>query len=523
MPALVTIQRDRYHDSVRLMRLTLELERDDGIDDAIVVLATAHNKELLVENGYSHPELASAGSNDLVIAVRGETLALDVAALEARVAELLSATAPAEGSTERPATLDAALTLLPAAQLVLLSVPGEYAAREARHALARGCHVMIFSDNVSLEDEIALKTRAAEAGLLVMGPDCGTAIISGKPLAFANAVRRGSIGIVGASGTGIQEVSACIDRLGGGVSHALGTGGRDLSEAVGGRTMLAGIAALAADDDTEVIVAISKPPAAAVAERVIAALKETRLPAVVHFVGAEPRDPEDNVFFVDSLAAAAESACELAGLDVDAPATHDEALVAELADKLPADATLCGLFCGGTTGYEALVLLERAGQPMRSNLHKGKRDAKPGAAGHDGERRIDGEEPVAGDIVLDLGDDVFTRGRPHPMIEPELRNERLLAELEAQADRGLLLFDVVLGYGSHADPAGLLASGLNEAKQRWPERSWLCIASITGTEADPQSLSRSRRALEEAGVLVLADNRRACELAAAVLAHRRSR
>ena len=511
MPALVTIQRDRYHDSVRLMRLTLELERDDGIDDAIVVLATAHNKELLVENGYSHPELASAGSNDLVIAVRGETLVLDAAALEARVAELLSATAPAEGSAERPSTLDAALALLPAAQLVLLSVPGEYAAREARHALARGRHVMIFSDNVSLDDEVALKTRAAEAGLLVMGPDCGTAIISGKPLAFANAVRRGSIGIVGASGTGIQEVSACIDRLGGGVSHAIGTGGRDLSEAVGGRTMLAGIAALAADDDTEVIVAISKPPAAAVAERVIAALKETHLPAVVHFVGAEPRDPEGNVFVVDSLAAAAESACELAGLDVDAAAKHDEALVTELANELPADATLCGLFCGGTTGYEALVLLERAGQPMRSNLHK------------KGERRIDGEEPVAGDIVLDLGDDVFTRGRPHPMIEPELRNERLLAELEAQADRGLLLFDVVMGYGSHADPAGLLASGLNEAKQRWPERSWLCIASITGTESDPQSLSRSRRALEEAGVRVLADNRRACELAAAVLAHRRSK
>ncbi len=507
MSDLVTIQRDRYYDSVLLLRLSLDLEETDGIDDAIVAMATEHNRGLLADNGYRHPDLADAGPNDLVIAVRGKNLDLDETKLQALVADLFAVTIPASGETvEQPRTLDAALARLPEAQLVLLSIPGEHAAREARRALDRGRNVMIFSDNVSIDDELALKERAKERGLFVLGPDCGTAIIGGKPLAFANVVRRGNIGVVGASGTGIQEVTSCIDRLGGGVTQAIGTGGRDLSEAIGGTTFLRAIELFAQDDETAVIVAISKPPAEAVAQKVIDALHATQLPAVVHFVGDRRRDVDDNVFFADSLAAAAEIACELGGVDTDTPPPIDEDLVAELEAKLPNEATLGGLFCGGTTGYEALNLLEASNITVRSNLHKDKA------------RKIDGLKPVSGHVVLDLGDDVFTRGRPHPMIEPELRSERLLAELEAQPKRALLLFDCVLGYGSHEDPAGILAASLVDAKKRWPDHPLVAIASITGTEADPQGFSRARERLRAEGIVVMTDNRRAAELCAAILA-----
>ena len=409
--------------------------------------------------------------------------------------------------------LGAALEAHPGANVVLISVPGDYAAREARRALRAGRHVMLFSDNVSLADEVALKREAVERGLLMMGPDCGTAIINGMPLGFANAVRRGPIGIVGAAGTGIQEVSSLMHRLGGGVSQAIGTGGRDLSEEVGGLMMRFGIEALAADPATRVIAVVSKPPAAAVAEQVLAALAAAGKPAVVHFVGGPtlragtpPRAAQGRVAFADSLAGAARLACRLAGVPgvPETGAPPEAAKVAALAERLPPGAALKALFCGGTTGQEALALLARAGLEVRSNLHKR------------GPLRVDGVEPVPGHVLLDLGDDVFTRGRPHPMIEPALRNERLAVEMADPAAE-LLLFDCVIGYGSHADPAGVLAAGLEQARRRSPGREWVAVASVTGTAEDPQGYEAQVGRLADAGVTVETDNRRAARFAAAVL------
>jgi len=360
---------------------------------------------------------------------------------------------------------------------------------------------------VTLEDEVALKREAAARGLLMMGPDCGTAILDGRPLAFANAVRRGPIGIVGAAGTGIQEVSSLIHRLGGGVSQAIGTGGRDLSVEVGGLMMRLGIEALAADPETKVIVIVSKPPAVAVAEQVIAALAATPKPCVAHFVGdaVRPEDEARGIVFADSLAGAAELACRLSGLSfTPLPPIADASCVAAAAALLRPGAALKALFCGGTTGQEALALLTRAGLEVRSNLHK------------QGALRADGIEPVPGHVLLDLGDDVFTRGRPHPMIEPVLRNERLAVET-ADPAAGLLLFDCVIGYGSHPDPAGVLAAGVDQARRRARGRELLAVASVTGTAEDPQGYEVQVRRLADAGVTVETDNRRAALFAAAVL------
>lgn len=499
------VRPDSYHDSVLLMRISRELMTLDGVEDAVVAMGTPQNRELLEEGGYDATELAKAGPNDLLVAVRGD--GLDLEAFEAEVDAALKADVSGTEEVVRPTSLGSALAQVPEANLVMISLPGEHAPREARRALARGRHVMLFSDNVSVEDEISLKQEAVEAGLLMMGPDCGTAILNGKPLAFANVVRRGPIGVVGASGTGVQEITACIHRLGGGVSQAIGTGGRDLSDAVGGLMSLQGIAALAADPATEVLVVVSKPPSPGVAEKVVAALKEAPKPCVVHFVGAEERkdDESNQLYFASTLAGAAERACRLAGQAVDEfDPRSDAALVDELVEKLPSGASLCGLFCGGTTGHEALVILEREGLEIRSNLHK------------KGPRRVDGTDPVPGHVVLDMGDDVFTQGRPHPMIEPALRNERLAIEI-ADASVGLLLFDVVLGYGSHEDPAGLLAEGVVAARAACPGRELVALASVTGTDQDPQDFREQVRALEKAGIVVLPDNRRAALVAAEIM------
>ena len=508
MLSTVLVRKDSYHDSVLLMRLSQALRGLPGVEDAVVAMGTPHNRELLAGQGYGGAELAAAGSNDLVIAVRGGPGT--PAAIEAELDRLLGARRPAGPEELRPASLGAALALHPEANLVLISVPGEHAAREARRALGLGRHVMLFSDNVPLADEVALKREALARGLLLMGPECGTAILDGKPLGFANAVRRGTIGVVGAAGTGIQEVTCRVHHLGGGISQAIGTGGRDLSEAVGGAMTLFGILALAADPGTGVIVVVSKTPSPVVAAKVAAALAAAAKPGVVHFVGAPPRadGAERGIVFADSLAGAAEDACRLAGVaGVEAAAfAPDAGRVRELSASLAPGTKLRGLFCGGTTGQEALALLGRAGCEVRSNLHK------------KGVLRVEGSEPGRGHVLLDLGDDVFTRGRPHPMIEPLLRNERLAVEM-ADPEVGLLLFDCVLGYGAHPDPAGVLAVGVERARTtaRCRGREIVAIASVTGTPDDPQDSRAQVRRLAAAGVVVENDNRLAATLAALVL------
>jgi succinyl-CoA synthetase alpha subunit len=370
-----------------------------------------------------------------------------------------------------------ALAEAPESNLALVSVPGEYAAAEAAKALARGLHVMLFSDNVAVDDEVALKRDASARGLLVMGPDCGTAIIDGVPLAFANVVRRGPIGCVAASGTGLQQVTTLVDRLGLGVSQAIGTGGRDLSEAVGGITMLDGLKLLAADRDTRVIVLISKPPAPAVAERVIAAAARAPKPVVVNFIGATPAARGKNLHFARTLEDAARAAVALAR-------GRKPAKGAPMPRSAETRRRVCGLFSGGTFCYEAELIL--------------------GADGHE---------------LIDLGDDQYTRGRPHPMIDHRLRNDRIVA---AAKDPGVavILLDIVLGYGAHPDPAAEMASALRAARKA--NRRVAFVGSVCGTQADPQGLARQEAALRKEGVLLAPSNAAAARMAAKLLAGRKA-
>lgn len=498
----VKIEPERYYDSVFLMRISQGVTALPGVNDAVVALATRANVESLRSAGFESDGLSAAGPNDLVIAIDAADRAA-LAAAFARVEELLKERVEDTGSEAgpRPATLAKALEVLSDANLALISVPGTYAAREARMALRRGLHVMLFSDNVRIEDEIALKDEAIGRGLLMMGPDCGTALINSVPLGFANAVRAGSIGIVGASGTGIQEVSSLIHRYGGGISQAIGTGGRDLSDPVGGRMTIFGIEALAADPKTEAILVVSKAPAPPVAEKVIAALVKAGKPGIVRFIGQDEETERGNVKSAASLAGAARLACAAVGIAV----KGEPSRIAAGIELSPGAGRLVGLFCGGTLAQEAWVILDRAGIPVHSNVALEKK------------LKIRGDEAVEGHVLLDLGDDVFTQGRPHPMIEPGLRDERI-PEFAEDPEVGLILLDLVLGYGAHPDPAASLAPRIEEARKARPGLS--VVASITGTDLDPQGYARQLSLLEGAGAIVMGSNEEAARLAAAIITQR---
>ncbi len=412
----------------------------------------------------------------------------------------------------RPKSLASALAAHPEGNLVVVSVAGRYAAQEARTALSSGRHVLLFSDNVRLEDEIALKRLAESKRLLCMGPDAGTAIINGVALGFANAVPRGNVGLVGASGTGLQGITCGLARAGVGVSQAIGVGGRDLSEAVGGVMMLSGLRALQADPSTGVIVLVSKPPADSMAARVLAQVASIPKRTVVCFLGADPLPTEaaGAIPAADLTQATVAAAALAQDTDPYEALAHLEAesrmliplAETERARLAPGQWALRGLFSGGTFCYEAQVILRSLPQAVSSNAPLVKGDLLP-----------DSHHSV-GHTCVDLGEDEFTQGRLHPMMDPALRNRRIVQEARDPAT-AVILLDVVLGYGAHSDPAGAVVEAIVRARTiaSAAGRHLTVIASVCGTEADPQVLSRQEATLRKAGVLVMPDNASAARLA----------
>lgn len=510
-----------YIDSITLMQVSKEVSDLPGVREAVAVMGTPLNKELLQRIGLLNEQARDAEETDLILAVAAENEAILEAAL-ARLEEALlrrgraggggaakgsaAPAAPAPASPwgwRPPRSLATAQRMRPDVQLAFISVPGRYAAREARRALEQGLHVMLFSDNVPLEAEVELKRLAAERNLLLMGPDCGTAILAGVGLGFANKVRRGPIGIVAASGTGAQELSCLVDRLGSGISHLIGIGGRDLSAEVGGLMARTALRWLAEDPETEVLVLVSKPPAPTVAREVLDVMAASGKPAVACLMGPRMEGLEaPGVVVVGTLDAAAVQAVHLVtGRPV-------EELAAMLGygqplprlEYSPGRRYVRGLFVGGTLCEQALDILEERLGPVRCNVHP-----IP-------ERR-GGVERSIGHTLLDLGDDVFTQGRPHPMIDPSLRVQRLEEEAR-DAEVAVILLDVVLGYGAHPNPAAALAGAIGKAVGQ----GIAVVTSVTGTDADPQDRSRQEQVLRRAGAMVLPTARMAALCAAAALA-----
>ena len=474
MPLGLSVRRSAYFDSVALMRVAEQARGLAGVLEVAVVMGTPANREMLADSGLLPSGAPPTDAADLIVAVSASTDEAVSAAI-ARVNELLTArreTAPGgrettpERGTVAPCTLVSAARAGGAASVALIAVPGPYAALEAHQALSAGLHVFLFSDGVSFDDEIALKRRARARGLFVMGPECGTAIIGGVGFGFANRVRRGAIGVVGASGTGIQEVTTLIHRLGAGVSHAIGTGGRDLHAAVGGITTLHALERLGADDETRVVVIVSKPSSREVADRVLAAAAAIGKPVVACLLGYDGMVPE-GVRGAATLEDAASVAVELSGGAPVGVGRIDARHVGSVKRAIR------GLFSGGTLCDEA-------------------------------RRLVGGTEHR----FVDFGAEEYTRGRPHPIIDPSRRHAAILEAADDPSVRVLLL-DLVLGDCAHPDPAGALDPVLAEARERARRRggALVVVAHVVGTDEDAQDLARQEDTLRKRGAIVCASNR----------------
>lgn len=494
MSTRIVVKKNTYFDSVSLMSISTKANQLDGVEQAFVAMATEMNKGVLKNLGLLTDELNEARSGDLMIVVKGANDEANEATLVA-IDELFTRKDKGSARHEaRFATLSSAHTHIPESNLAVISVNGAFAAREARQALENNLNVMLFSDNVSFEDELALKQLAHEKGLLMMGPDCGTAIINGAALCFANAVRRGNIGIIGASGTGSQELSVRIHEFGGGISQLIGTGGRDLSESIGGIMMLDAIQMLEDDAQTEVIALISKPPAPAVARKVLERAKACRKPVVVCFLGrGEPQADEQGLQFAKGTKEAALKAVLLTGVKQESLDLHplNWPLIEEVRARLkPEQKYIRGLFCGGTLCDEAMFAALEKYPDVYSNIQP------------DLEYRLKDINVSQAHTFLDFGDDDFTNGKPHPMIDPTNRISRLLQEAR-DPQVGVIAMDFVLGYGSHADPVGVMIEAIKEAKAlaAREDRHLEILGYVLGTDLDTPSLEQQCQMLTDAGVI----------------------
>ena len=510
------VLKGRYYDSVSLMLVAKELRDLPGVDDAAVVMGTPANKGLLDQAGLTTRETAAAQPDDLVIAVKCGPTAGDVLEQAQAFLERKVSSSAADTDQMQAVTTRSAARAFNEANTAIVSVAGAYAAREAREALAAGLHVLLFSDNVPLADEIALKKFALSRGLLLMGPGAGTAILNGIGLGFANKVPSGPVGIVSAAGTGLQEVSTLLAKQGVGVSQAIGTGGRDLHAEVGGLMAQAGIQALIDDEHTSLIVLISKPADPAVMEKLFKLLEKGGKRSVVCLLGAAIAEKKKgNIHFCDTLEECALTAAALAigkKLDIENELSVQMKVLAGQAREMKTKFSkgqdhLRGLFSGGTLCYEAQVILNRmlprsviSNAPLKKNNNWSDRESTPQY------------------LLLDLGEEEYTLGRPHPMIDNDLR-VRMIAQECQRPEVAVILMDVVIGFGAHPDPAAELEEAVEKARAQVEKEGRMVafIASVTGTKDDPQGLQATTKKLEKAGVIVCRTNAQAARLASLML------
>ena len=513
------IRKNAYYDSVTLMLISKDLKKLDGVKEALVGMGTDLNVEIAHNIGLATPEFdANITSNDFFVAVECDSEEAFENA-QKKVEELLNKKTEAKEATYYPPTLEGAIKVDKDLNMAVISVPGKFAADVAQSCLDHDINVMLFSDNVTIEEEKALKECAYKKELLVMGPDCGTAIINNIPLAFANVVKAGDIGIVAASGTGTQEVSSIIDQLGGGVSQVIGTGGRDLKKDIGGLMMKLGLDALKNDPKTKVIVLISKPPAKEIASEILKLAADSGKPVVVIFIGGDRKEIEAyGLTAAVSLEDAAHKAVAISKgqpvkdfVEFTMGADKAEAMAKEIAGKMAkSQKYVRGFYTGGTLCDEAMKLMIGNLGHIYSNIPLHPEDKLPDAKGGKSREHT----------FLDFGDDEFTVGRPHPMIDPSLRAERVITDGK-DPECAVIMCDCVIGYGSHENPAEDLAASIVTAKAEAEKegRHLCCVCAVCGTEGDPQCLSKTQKQLTDAGAVVLPSNAQATRFVERILAN----
>jgi FdrA protein len=490
---LSMVKRNSYYDSVKLMQVSRSIQEIEGVNDAVVMVGTKQNKEFINSTGMVTEEVKESTSNDIFVVIEAKSRFIAEKALE-QAEILLSGRGFSANSSRKNIyySTESAITEF-GAKIAIISIPGQYVKREALYCLERGLHLHIFSDNVPEEDELIIKQKAYESGLLVMGPDCGTALIHKAALGFANAVNRGPIGIVGASGSGLQEVSCLVDICNSGVSHAIGVGSNDLSSYIGGISTEQGICILEKDNNTKVVVVISKPPSYTVAKKIIAILENCTKPVVVNFIGTNKSDhkPNNNIYFMETLEEAALKAVSLVSGSTDnftdLNATNN--CINESRGSSDAEKKyIRGIYSGGTFASEAAFIIKKELSEVNTNISIGTELSDPNKS--------------LRHSCIDMGADFFTSGKPHPMIEPFERNKRIVKELN-DPETAVIVFDLILGYGSHPNPAGDLVNFLSDNYKNNNNGKVILVASVCGTDKDQQDRSKQVEILRNAGVCVM--------------------
>jgi FdrA protein len=494
----ITIRKNQYYDSVFLMGFNNRLSKMEGVLQTAVLMGSDANKEVLRDLGFVNAAVKSASANDLVVGVSAETQAV-VDEILLHLDKLLIEVNSSKRSLELH-TLAEAIAAKPEANLVVISVPGEYAARETRKSLEAGKHVFLFSDNVSIQDEVSLKLYAREHGLLVMGPDCGTSLIGGVGIGFANAVRRGKIGAIAAAGTGLQEFTCMVHNAGYGISHAIGTGGRDLSDSVGGLTTLTALDALEKDSSTEVIVILSKPPGEKTLETLVERMKTCQKPVICCFLGIKCQIEGEGVAFKRAkiIDETVQMAIQAIGGEVNQVNPQIDAR--QGTQLVQRGKYLRGVFAGGTFCYQSQQILRDAGINVFSNAPLNKKCL------------LIHPNQSQQHTIVDMGDEFFMLGRPHPMINGSQRALRIIKEAQ-DPEVGVLLLDFILGYNASMDPVGELLEAIQKAKWIAQKRgdTLQIVASICATDGDPQDLALQTTMLNDCEVVVFRSNAQATQ------------
>lgn len=489
-----------YKDSITLMSVTNKINGFEGVINSAVGMATEMNVEIIKRIGFNDSEIGNISSNDMIIALvlENENYLNEILR---KIDDLFIVNESKEEKEKKYINVTQAITENKKINMAVISVPGDKAYIDVKKCLENNINVMLFSDNMSLEDEYKLKKLAVSKNLLMMGPDCGTSIINGVGLCFSNNIKKGNIGIVGASGTGIQEVSVLIDKNGGGISNAIGTGGRDLNEKIGGLMMLQGMKMLEQDEKTETIVLISKPPAKSVSDKIINEARKSNKKYVICFINGDERENIDNITFATTLEEASYKA-----LNIEKKSVEEKIDIKNLIKKLNKNQKyLRALYCGGTLAAETEMIFSKDNEVF-SNFSKNE--------------NLKLENPFISqkNTIIDLGDDVFTKGKPHPMIDPSIRNSRILQEIKDEK-LAVLLIDFELGYGANNDPVGLTIDTLKKAKEilKLEKREVIFISYLLGTQKDKQDYFKQLNMLKELDIIVVDSNLEAAFLSSKII------
>lgn len=499
------IKNNYYKDSITLMSLTNKVNALEGVIDSTLGMATDMNKEIIRSIGFDESEINQAKSSDMMIALKLENESyLDKVLSEI---ENMLIVKEEDNTIKSYSNTKQAMNENSDINMAVISIPGNHAYLEVKKCLENNINVMLFSDNMSIEEEKKLKELAVSKKLLMMGPDCGTSIINGIGLCFANKIRKGNISIVGASGTGIQEVTVIIDKLGAGITHAIGTGGRDLSEDIGGLMMLQGMEMLEDDEETKIILLISKPPAESVTKKILEKIKQSKKRYVVCFINGKKETVEESgAVFASTLEEGAVLASSLSLNKEIKIREIDKEVVKEAVSKLNKNQKyLRALYCGGTLAAEAEMIIS-ANNKVYSNVSKKE------------ENKLKNPFESKENTIIDLGDDVFTQGKPHPMIDPSIRNSRILQEAKDK-EVAIIMLDFELGFGSNKDPVGLSFDTINKAKEIAKEdgREIIFIGYILSTEVEKQDVSKQRELLKSMNIILANTNAEAAKIADSIL------